>query len=107
MLRLPAQRSLHRTTVGHQHGRIPLPAHPLGTGHWLSCHASNGVQNFLYGKARSRAQVEDRTFTVTHCRQSFYGVDMGVCQIHHVDVVAYAGAVRCRIVPAENTEVVQ
>ena len=97
-LRSPAEPSLDPLAAGYELRDVTGPAlHDL-VRHAAACNSFDGPDYLEDGAPVARADVEDASLDAAECQL------VGGCQILDVDVVAQAGAVRRRIVLAEDAQ---
>ena len=101
--RLPAERGPNTGGACDQRGRVACAPRFFSLGYGVSRDALDHGEQLADAIASAVAAVQCRGFAAT--AQVGEGLQVGVGEVLHVDVVTYAGAVGCRVVGAENRDV--
>src|SRR5215211_6457351 len=99
LLGLPTEVGLDLLARGHEHGWVPRPPRRLDGVYALASDAPGGFDDLPDGEACAVAKVVD---AVLSWPGRLERQQMGAAEIFDVDVVAYGGAVACRVVGAED-----
>src|SRR6185436_8755740 len=101
--RLPAERGTDASRASDQCRRIAGPTRLLPFGYGVSGDALDHGKQLADAVASPVAAVQCRGFAAA--AQVCQGLQMGVCQVLDMNVVADAGTVRCRVIRTENRDV--
>ena len=102
MLRFPAESVVKFVFAGDQNGRIAGAAGREFAGDFATGDALGGVENFQDGETAAVADVES---LAGNAIEGFESAEVGIGDVHDVDVVADAGAVGRRVIGAKDFDV--
>src|SRR5260370_34387300 len=100
----PAESSLEFFLAGHEDSGIAGTARTQFARDFASDDALRCIDNFQDREATAVADIESFAGNAADLLE---GADVGIGDIEHMDVIADAGSVRCRVVRAEDIDLGQ
>ncbi|GCE85355.1 hypothetical protein MSKU9_3496 [Komagataeibacter diospyri] len=97
---LPAGVPAELCGIGDQHGRITLSARSPFPGYLAPAHTLNALDNFQITETQPVPDIVGHGSGIEQGQDQ----DMRVSQIGHMDIVANAGAIMCRIIIAKQLQ---